>query len=281
MKKTFHRRQLLKALGVSAAAAPFIPSLDGWAAPVAPRRLLLVFSSGGMVPERYWPRAEGEEGDFTIDPESSLAPLAPHKQDLVIVNGIGRKLMGVGGAHERAMGGLWTGCKLNPGDQFGGGGWPSGPSVDQIIAHKLPQKSDFTSLGVGVQPFGPGARGGTMQHMCYAGSNQPVPSESSPYKLFDRLFGGGAPGRSFDQVRAERRSVIDVVKGEIADLGVRVSRADRQKIDAHLEGTRAIERRLQSHPARCQMVAINGKIDLDANENFPALLKLQTDLLVS
>ena len=103
--------------------------------------------------------------------------------------------MKLGGAHERAMGALWTGCRLNPGSQFGGGGWPSGPSVDQIIARGLPRAADFASLEVGVQPFGPGAKGGTMQHMCYAGSNQPVPSEGNPYKLFDRLFGGAGAGR--------------------------------------------------------------------------------------
>jgi hypothetical protein len=289
------RRQLLKALGVASAAAPFFPALDGWAAPAtAPRRLLLLFSSGGMVPENFWPRVEGtashgdgapaDTTDFSFAPESSLAPLTPHKQDLVIVNNIGRKVQGVGGGHERAMGGLWTGAKLNPGDQFGGGGWPSGPSVDQIIAHGLPHKSDFASLEVAVQPFGPGARGGTMQHMCYAGSNQPVPPEGNPYKLFDRLFGGAPPGSGIspDQIRAERRSVIDLVKSEIAESNARVGRDDRQKIDAHLEATRSIERRLQAHtPASCMIPLPSGRIDLDANENFPALLKLQTDLLVS
>jgi hypothetical protein len=283
-----NRRQLL----LSAAAAPLIPALDSFAATPAPRRLLLVFSAGGMVPELYWPTPQTGSGpeadskdkvkaDFTFTPGSSLEPLEPFRGDLVILNGLARKMMPLGGAHERAMGALWTGSKLNPGDQFGGAGWPSGPSVDQIIARGLPRKTDFASLEVGVQPFGPGARGGTMQHMCYAGSNQPVPSEGSPYKLFDRLYGGGSAGRSAEQVRAERRSVIDVVKDEITALGVRVSRTDRQKIDAHLEGTRAIERRLQPHTARCQTVTIDGHIDLDANENFPALLKLQTDLLVS
>jgi hypothetical protein len=286
------RRQLLKALGVGAAAAPLIPALDGWAAPgSAPQRLLLVFSSGGMVPEHFWPRAPEvpaggplDTTDFSFDPDSSLAPLAPHRQDLVIVNNVGRKLQGLGGAHERAMGGLWTGCKLNPGDQFGGGGWPSGPSVDQVIAHGLPHRSDFTSLEVAVQPFGPGARGGTMQHMCYAGSNQPVPPEGNPYKLFDRLFGGAPPGSGIspDQIRAERRSVIDLVKSEIAETGAGVGREDRLKIDAHLEATRSIERRLQKPtPARCLVPLPSGRIDLDANENFPALIKLQTDLLVS
>jgi hypothetical protein len=291
IKTGWNRRQILRALGVGGAVAPFIPALDGWAAPaVAPRRLLLVFSSGGMVPENFWPHADGAgEGpldtrEFTIAPESSLAPMVPHQKDLVIVNNVGRKLQGVGGAHERAMGGLWTGCSLNRGDQFGGGGWPSGPSVDQLIARGLPHKSDFSSLEIGVQPFGPGAAGGTMQHMCYAGSNQPVPPEGNPYKLFDRLFGGAPPGSgvSPDQIRAERRSVIDLVKQEIADASSRVGKDDRQKIEAHLEGTRSIERRLQVvTPKSCLIPLPSGKIDLDANENFPALIKLQTDLLVS
>jgi hypothetical protein len=285
------RRQLLKALGVATAATPLIPALDGWAAPAPRRRLLLVFSSGGMVPENFWPSAEApadgkllDTGEFTIADSSSLAPLTAFKSDLVVVNGVGRKMHQLGGAHERAMGALWTGCKLNPGDQFGGGGWPSGPSVDQIIARALPSKSDFSSLEVGVQPFGPGARGGTMQHMCYAGSNQPVPSEASPYKLFDRLFGGvpAGAGVSPDQIRAERRSVIDLVKSELADVQGRVGRDDRTKIEAHLEATRAIERRLQAvTPRSCLVPLPSGKIDLDANENFPALIKLQTDLLVS
>jgi hypothetical protein len=287
------RRKLLETLGLASAATPLIPALDGWAAPAPRRRLLLVFSSGGMVPENFWPTADPGASDpgklldtteFTFAETSSLAPLAPFKQDLVVVNGVGRKMHALGGAHERAMGALWTGSKLNPGDQFGGGGWPSGPSVDQIIAHGLPQKSDFTSLEVGVQPFGPGARGGTMQHMCYAGSNQPVPSESSPYKLFDRLFGGvpAGSGVSPDQIRAERRSVIDLVKSELAEAEASVGRQDRTKIQAHLEATRAIERRLQAvTPKSCLVPLPSGKIDLDANENFPALTKLQTDLLVS
>jgi hypothetical protein len=284
MTKSFHRRQVLKMLGVAGAAAPLIPALDGWAGPKKPRRLLLLFSSGGMVPEHFWP--EGTETDFKLPAGSSLEPVAPFLDDLVILKGVTRKVMGVGGAHERAMGALWTGCKLNQGDQFGGGGWPSGPSVDQVIAHGMPKedKSDFGSLEIGVQPFGPGARGGTMQHMCYAGSNQPVPSESSPYKLFDRLFGGGVPGSGIspDQIRAQRRSVIDVVKAEIAEVQGKVGGGDKAKIEAHLEATRAIERRLQARtPQSCMIHLPSGKIDLDANENFPQLIKLQTDLLVS
>jgi hypothetical protein len=290
------RRQLLRALGVGGAVAPLLPALDGYAStPARPKRLLLVFSSNGMVPERFWPQGKDGADDayktpggwidrpLAIPAGSDLEPLAPFQQDLVVAANLGRKVVKLGGAHERAMGALWTGCRLNPGSQFGGGGWPSGPSVDQVIARGLPRQADFASIEVGVQPFGPGAKGGTMQHMCYGGSNQPVPSEGNPYKLFDRLFGGAGEGEAaFDRLRAERKSVMDVVRREIAQVQSRIGGQDRQKVDSHLEAVRAIERRLESRPPQsCTIRKPDGKIDLEANENFPPLIKLQTDQLVS
>jgi hypothetical protein len=279
-----NRRQLLKSLGIAAGVTPLVPSLHGWAASAsaAPRRLLLVFSSNGMVPERFWPT--GTDRQLEIPAGSDLEPLAPFKQDLVVFRNLRRKVHKLGGAHERAMGALWTGSRLNPGTQFGGGGWPNGPSVDQIIARGLPKSADFASLEVGVQPFGPGAKGGTMQHMCYAGSNQPIPSEGSPYKLFDRLFGAVPTGDegAFDRIRSERRSVIDVVRRELATLSGKVGTDDRLKVESHLEAVRAIERRLESRPpSSCLIRNPDGLVNIDANENFPELCKLQTDLLVS
>jgi Protein of unknown function (DUF1552) len=277
------RRRLLAALGLGGGLVPLWRRGAQAKEVTSPRkRLLLVFSSNGMVPERFWPT--GEAGELVIPDGSDLAPLAAHRKDVVLVGGLARPLHKLGGAHERAMGALWTGARLNPGSQFGGGGWPSGPSIDQIIARGLPRTTDFASLEVGVQPFGPGAKGGTMQHMCYAGSNQPIASEGNPARLFDRLFGAdpNATDGAYERLRAERRSVMDAVRHEVASLGRLVPAAERKKLEAHLEGVRAIERRLESRPPDgCVVRTPNGQIDVDANENFPALVDLQTDLLVS
>ena len=67
-KGTTTRRQLLKALGVSAAAAPLVPALDSWAAPGA-RKLLMLFTSSGMVPEKWLqctPTRHGMLHDVTV-----------------------------------------------------------------------------------------------------------------------------------------------------------------------------------------------------------------------
>jgi hypothetical protein len=282
------RRRLLGALGLGGALAALGGGRRARAAEPAtpPKRLLLVFSANGMVPERFWPGSAAPASAGTLDflANGDLAALAPHKSDLLLLGGLMRPLHKLGGAHERAMGALWTGARLNQGSQFGGGGWPSGPSIDQILARRLPRATDFASLEVGVQPFGPGAKGGTMQHMCYAGSNQPVAAEASPARLFDRVFGAdpNAGDGAYQRLRAERRSVLDLVQRDVAGLVRTVSTADRQKLESHFEGVRSIERRLESRPPEaCIVPTPTGEIDIDANENFPALIDLQSDLLVS
>src|SRR3954452_24459532 len=78
------RRSLLKALGVSAAAAPFVPALNGWAAPgtKAPQRLVLLFAPPGVNRPKYWPRKglSGAEPDFSFPAgdDAILKPLLPH-----------------------------------------------------------------------------------------------------------------------------------------------------------------------------------------------------------
>jgi Protein of unknown function (DUF1552) len=63
---------------------------------------------------------------------------------------------------------------------------------------------------------------------------------------------------------------------------LRVGRADRTKIEAHLDATREIERRLDSAGARMigAIARPNGGIALDRNANFPMLMPLMNRLLV-
>src|SRR5690348_2783544 len=82
------RRQLLRALGVSAAATPFIPALDGWAAAAPVKRLLTVFSPHGVIPENYWP--SGTETAFTFAPGSILEPMKAHQADMIVFKGLVR-----------------------------------------------------------------------------------------------------------------------------------------------------------------------------------------------
>ena len=253
--RALSRRALLRAMGVSAAAAPFIPVLDGWAATPA-RRLLLLFSPHGVIPETYWPT--GSETSFSFPAGGILEPFTPHKADMVVFKGLKRPTRGRG-AHEIVMGNLWTGTGLALPTQDA-----NGPSIDQIIASGQPRETSFASLQFGVQCswWGEGditSRAGSVNSsMIYAAAHQRLYPENDPYRMFDRLFAGGAPmpGGPADgeRLRAERKSILDYVKEELGDVRGRVGRHDQLKIDAHVEASRDIERRLQEPARACGAV---------------------------
>lgn len=280
------RRQLLKALGLSAAAAPFVPTPEGWAAPGAttPRRLVLVFSPHGIVPETWWP--SGTDTNFTFPANGTLEPMAPHKADMIVFKGLARASRGPG-EHERCGGNLWTGTALAPGSQDA-----NGPSIDQIVAKALGTPTEFQSLQFGAQTsyWGEGdivaKLGSPNTSLIYAAARARMTPELDPEKTFARLFAGRggamADAGAIERTRAEKQSIIDFVSQEIAELQPRLAREDRGRIDSHLALVRDLERRLQAPAAMCGAIPTpQGGMDLGKNANFPAIIKVMNQLLVA
>ena len=298
-KRAPSRRQLLKALGVGAAAAPLIPSLDGWAqsAGDAPKRLLLLFTPDGIVPEQWYPT--GTETAWNFPAGGIMEPMNRHKADMIFFKDVPRFNGGSGGAHEHAMGGLWTGNSINSNQGMA-------PSVDQIIAQKLGKTTDFQSLQFGVQAFfnqgDANAKAASVNsYMIYSAPKAKIPAESDPYKMFDRIFGGGfmaptgggtvpaGPNPAVERTRLEKKSIIDYVAGEIDDVKLRVGKEDGVKIDAHLETVRDIERRLMGSGgggggvvgASCKPGTKPQMLDLNQNKSFPELLPLTNKMVAA
>jgi hypothetical protein len=277
------RRTLLKALGVSAAASPFVPALDGWAAAAgSPQRMFLLYSPHGVIPQNYWPT--GSETAFNFPTGGILEPLAPYKDQMVIYKGLKRDTRGPGD-HERCFCNMWTGTALAPGTQEG-----NGPSIDQIVAKAIKPPTEFESLQFAVQPHYTSDTDSTSRagrsdgNMIYAGPKQRIPAEFDPYKMFDRLFAaglstGGADPNA-DKLRAKKKSILDFVVGELGDLQTSVlGKDDRLKIDAHLDSVRDIERRLQMPEKTCGGVARpEGGIDINLGVNFPKLIAIMNQL---
>jgi hypothetical protein len=271
---TFKRRQLLKSLGLGAAAGPFIPLLNASGQEATrPKRLILVFTPDGAGAKDYdqantidW-RPTGTETAFTL--AQMHAPLEPWKSKLVIPWGLTLTAGGAGEGHAYGMAGLWTAATLSPpsaGADFDGGnghrtGWGSGPSIDQIVAQaygtgmpyqKSPadaaQETRYRSVALGVQTGGPTS----LNRMTYVGDNQPIHPETNPKAAFDRLFMGVTPSGGTPPVedpavtraRNEQKAIVDVIKGDLGRIRTRVGAEEYRKIDAHLEGVLAIERRL-------------------------------------
>ncbi len=267
------RRRLLQSLGLGAAAGPLIPLLnaDAQTAP-RPKRLVLIFSPDGAAALDYntvinW-QPTGTESSFTF--QQIHAPLEPWKAKIVVPWGLKMTAGGAGEAHAYGMAGLWTGTTLpgpSAGVSFDGGnghltGWGAGPSIDQIVAQaygpsmpyqKAPtdaaQETAYRSIALGVQCQGPT----TLNRMTYTGADAPIHPEVSPKAAFDRIFagvtpGGGTPPPTEDpavtRARAEQQAIVNLLKGDLQRIRTQVGAADYQKIDAHLTGVLAIERRL-------------------------------------
>lgn len=296
--KRSHRREFLSALGVSAALAPFLPYFNGRAQAAGgafPTRLLLVFTGNGTVEERFWPT--GSEENFSFEPGSITEPLAPFKSKLLFPKNL-RRLTSGSGAHEKNMGGLWTASGL-----VAVNGYPTGPSVDQIIAQRLDAGTRFGSLQFGAQceSFNTGGNKAVLKSMTYSGSNQVVTPEDNPLVMFDKLMLGDVAGNppaagpsseELARLRARKQSVLDAVRGDLRALGPRIDRDDRIKLEQHLQSVTELEQRLQ------QPIDGSGSVvgctspgapsssfaDPEAralNDNFPAILDIQSKLAVA
>jgi hypothetical protein len=281
------RRLLLKSAGLSPLAAPFLPVLEAPAQTNGfPKRLLLTFTPNGSIPEAYWP--EGAETNFTLRPGSILEPLKGLESKLLIPKDLQRDWDPLApNEHEKGIACMYTGATLNGGPEGAGNGFASGPSIDQIIANIINPDTRFKSLQIAAQSDGPsGGQNDTMRYLSYSGDNQPLPNENSPYALFDRLV-SDQTGRSEEElamIRERRQSVLDFVNAELTSLSTQLGTREADKVAAHVQAVRQIEMRLQRGGdalLACGGTTPEGEIDLQQNDNFPLILKLQTDLVVN
>jgi hypothetical protein len=267
------RRELCVGVGASLLCAPF---LELWTKPAraAPGkradRLVLFFSPNGTVP-RLWKPA-GDTGNFSFPPGSILEPLAGHIPELVVCDGI--DFIGIDN-HEPGMRHMLT-----------AGGTASsvgaGASVDQFIASQIGGTTRFQSLEFGVQTSAWGAQAET--RMSYSAPGVFVSPEDSPKAAFKRMFGSLVPPAAggVDKLAKRRKSILDLVRADIATLRSRVGSEEQQKLDQHLEALRQTERGLGSPGGGAACTAPPAPLDLDpaVNANFPAVGKAQMDLLV-
>jgi hypothetical protein len=242
------RRRALQMLGLGAAAAPFVPLLNASGQEAAyPKRLVLIYTPHGTIYDNWKPT--GSQTSFTLGP--ILSPLTPFQSKLNILDGLQIIHSAVRApSHTEGIGVLWTASNLSAGNAFNFQGYPfdwvEGPSVDQVIAKSIAGQTAYASLELGVNS----GSNGPNNRMIYSAARQPVQPETSPSRAFGRLFAnfvppmGTGPDPALERARLEKKSVLDLVSGQLSRVKPRVPTADQQKIDAHLTALRDIESRL-------------------------------------
>jgi len=116
--------------------------------------------------------------------------------------------------------------------------------------------------------------------MCYAGPAEPVAPEADPSAMFDRIFGdfNVDPG-ALEALKAQRQSVIDLVKSDLDALTPKFGAEDQNKLEAHLDAIREIEKRNDLAVPVCE-IPPDPNAGYGSNSQFPTVSRLQLDLLV-
>lgn len=279
------RRTFLRGAGGVCVGLPFLAAMESRGGRTTdPKRLVVFFTNNGTVASAWTPM--GTEHDFTLGP--ILAPLAPYQDQLLVLAGIDMESSyhgpGSDDPHIPGVSHMLTGTEMvetgpDQYDKMGGG-----ISVDQFIAQQIAAPTKFPSLQFGVQSRRYGAN--PWNTTSYLGPNQPVDPEDDPAQAFDRVFSElSGTAAEIATLRAQRHSVLDVVKADIDELQGKLGADDRLLLERHLDGIRGVEQLVDatgSLGANCTVppepgALASGIYDLDAP---PALVQVQTELLV-
>ena len=227
-------------------------------------RFLLWFNGNG-IPERYWiPTETGPEFELT----PCLAPLRSLRNDVHVISGIDNpaaKLPGPGNGHHKSISAIVSGMPYT-------GRGAGGPSIDQVVAARIGAKSRFRSLQIGVAQESHGEN--IHRNMSWAAADRALPPELLPQELFARLFGvkdTAWVGR--------KKSVLDAVQQDVAELTPSLGASDRHRLEEHLTSVRDLERAIASLPPDYGK-NIKEPEDISDLTDYPRIAKIQSDLLV-
>jgi hypothetical protein len=246
-RKHLSRRTVLRGAGASIALPlldAMIPAATALAqtAAAAKPRLAFIYFPHGAIMDHWTPAKEGADFDMT----PILKPLEPFRSKLTIVSGLENR-PGMSASVHGIVPGTWLTCvhpRQTP-ERFGG------VSIDQMAAAKLGQDTPLPSLEVGME--GGGSAGacdrmygcGNSATISFRTPTTPMPIESNPRKLFQRLFGRGESADERAVLAGQYDSLLDMVAEDATALKNSLGARDRAELDDYLETVREIERRVQ------------------------------------
>lgn len=291
-KLAIPRRTVLRGLGATLA----LPLLERMvpttalarAATTAVARFCTVYVPNGIVMERWTPETEGTGFAFT----PTLKPLEPYREHLLLLSGLdntgARSRSGASGAHAKPAGAFMTGIEPLP--TTGSSSLSLGISMDQIIANTLGQETPLPSLELGLEGADTVNGVGTcdvgfscayQNRLAWSGPSTPLPVETNPRVVFDRLFGNvDSTDPVVRRARLRRQNrIIDSVLDKVERLQGDLGRRDRAKLDEYLQSVREIERRIQNAEAQGRelpLVESPAGIPVSYDEHARLMFDMQT-----
>lgn len=236
------RRRFLR----SSTALIALPALDSLgfrrfaaaAAPAAPPKRIVFLGFGwGVTEDSWYPNIQQSGPNYELPP--GLKPLARHKSDFSVVQGLWNKYSNEG--HWGST--VWlTGANryAQPGQSFF-----NSISADQVAAAEFARHTRFASLQLNGSDSAGGSGHGPGLSLAWDVRGKPLGGQNSPLEAFHRLFSKDTtPIEQQQAMLAEKRSVLDTVLENARDLQRGLGKNDAAKLDEYFEGIRDIETRL-------------------------------------
>jgi Protein of unknown function (DUF1552) len=247
-KRALPRRTFLRGIGATV-ALPFldamVPALSAQAKRVP--RFATVYIGNGANMSEWTPSTEGI--NFEMSP--ILKGIEGFRERLAVFTGLDNfpatDQGDLGGQHPRSAPGFMSGVHAKPTE---GADLQAGTTIDQMIAARICTDTRLPSLEVTVDRIDVvgacdhGYACAYMNCMSWRTPTTPLPSETNPRFVFERMFGVGSTVEERMTRAAEDRSLLDELTEEIAGLRRRLGARDRTKLSEYLDAVRDVEQRI-------------------------------------
>lgn len=247
-KLALPRRTFIRGMG----AAVALPYLDAMVPALTAQskgapRFAAIYCGNGANMFEWTPASEGV--GFELSP--TLKPLEPFRERLVVVTGLDNFQAtdqgDVGGQHPRAAPAFMS-C-VHP-KQTEGADVEAGTTIDQMIGDKICRDTKLPSLEVSIDrndvvgACDHGYACAYMNSMSWKNPTTPLPSETNPRFVFERMFGVGSTAEERLARVQEDRSILDGLNHEISKLSRRLGVHDRTKLGQYFDAVRDVEQRI-------------------------------------
>jgi BMFP domain-containing protein YqiC len=221
------RRTVLRGLGV----ALTLPLLDAMrpafakepAGAAAPKRFVAICSTLGF----HRPFLEPTKAGAGYEPTPYLLQMKDHLDKLTVLSGVSNPEQNGGNGHSCEN--TWLTAAKHPGLV----GFKNTISVDQVMAAHFGPATRVPYLALST----------VGQSLSWTSGGVQIPGESSPAKVFSRLFLQGTPAEIETQKRSLQRgrSVLDAVNQRAMGLQRQLGARDQDKLDQYLTSIRELE----------------------------------------